>query len=72
MVESNRENEFFAYHPLLTTKEAAELLRRAPHTLRVWAMRDTGPISPIRTRPNAPLLWRRSDIEALIKGETVH
>lgn len=54
--------------PLLTTREAAELLRRAPQTLRIWAMRDDGPIRPVRTKPNAPLLWRRADIEALMGG----
>jgi len=27
----------------LTRKEAAELLRRRPQTLRVWAMRGVGP-----------------------------
>jgi hypothetical protein len=51
---------------LLTTREAADLLRRSPQTLRVWAMNENGPITPVRTRPNAPLLWRLADIEALI------
>ena len=57
--------------PLLTTREAAEILRRAPQTLRTWAMRDDGPIRPVRTKPNAPLLWRRADIEALM-ADSVH
>lgn len=52
---------------LLTTTEAATFLRRSTQTLRCWAMRDSGPIRPVRTRPGAPLLWRRSDIEAFIQ-----
>jgi hypothetical protein len=54
---------------LYTTKETAAELRRAEQTLRVWAMNDSGPISPVRLRKGGPLLWRRSDIEKLINGE---
>jgi len=53
---------------LLTTSECAELLRRSEQTLRVWAMNESGPISPVRTKKGAPLLWRRRDIESLICG----
>jgi len=53
---------------MLTTKETANVLRRSEQTLRVWAMRDNGPLRPVRTRKGAPLLWRRSDIERLISG----
>jgi hypothetical protein len=62
----NQNHEDIPCQTLLTTREAAELLRRSPQTLRVWAMKESGPIFPVRTRPNAPLLWRRTDIEALI------
>ncbi|MBW2638434.1 MAG: helix-turn-helix domain-containing protein [Deltaproteobacteria bacterium] len=56
-------------HELMTTAEAAKFLRRAPQTLRAWSMRGNGPISPVKARPNSPLLWRRADIERLISGE---
>jgi hypothetical protein len=32
----------------LPTAEAAAHLNRAPQTLRIWAMRDCGPVRPIR------------------------
>jgi hypothetical protein len=53
---------------LLTTNEAAQLLRRSPVTLRKWAMASgkEGPIQPVRTMRGAKLLWRLSDIEELI------
>jgi hypothetical protein len=51
---------------LLTTNEAAELLRRAPQTLRKWACIG-GPIEPIRIGgKGGPLNWRRTDVERLI------
>ena len=54
---------------LQTTAEAAARIRRAPQTLRAWACNGVGPIEPIRTRPGAPLLWRKSDLDRLIRGE---
>ncbi len=50
----------------LTTKEAAEILRRSPNTLRDWAIIGNGPIKPWRTARRAPLLWRVSDINNFI------
>ena len=63
ILEENREL-------LLTTKEAAAVLRRSAQTLRVWSMNDSGPIRPVRTRPRAPLLWRFQDIQQLISGDS--
>lgn len=50
--------------PALTTKEAARLLNRAPQTLRVWAMYESGPILPQRI--NGRLLWATEDIMKLV------
>ena len=51
---------------LLTTKEAAELLRRSPQTLRNWSTKG-GPIDPVRINGKGSRLnWRRIDVERLI------
>lgn len=50
--------------PVLTTKEAAHLLNRAPQTLRVWATYENGPIRPQRV--NGRLLWATKDVMKLI------
>jgi len=55
---------------MLTTMEAAAALKRRPATLRLWACRGDGPISPIRlNRRGGPLLWREADILALLSGD---
>lgn len=53
---------------LLTTEEAAAVLRRKPQTLRKWSFEEGGPLRPLHTGDGAPLLWRRSDIESFING----
>lgn len=40
---------------VLTTAEAARHLNRAEQTLRLWAMRQDGPLQPIRV--NGRLAW---------------
>ncbi len=52
---------------ILTTKDAAPFINRAPQTLRKWACLETGPIRPIRI--NGRLAWRVSDLQALLGGE---
>ena len=56
---------------MLTTEEAAEALYRRPQTLRTWACKNSGPIKPVRIvgRQGAPLLWRESDVLALLQGD---
>lgn len=49
---------------LLTTREAAAMLRLEPQTLQKWSSQNSGPISPIKIARR--LRWRRSDIENLI------
>lgn len=51
---------------VLPTNLAADLLNRAPQTLRKWACLECGPIRPIRI--NGRLAWRVSDIEQLLSG----
>jgi hypothetical protein len=51
--------------PALTTKEAAQLLNRAPQTLRAWATYENGPIRPQRV--HGRLLWATRDIMELIQ-----
>lgn len=48
----------------LTTKETAAHLGRKPQTLRVWAMREDGPIRPVRV--HGRLLWPVSEIRKLL------
>ncbi len=51
------------------TNEAARHINRRPQTLRKWACLENGPIRPIRI--HGRLAWRVSDLEALLRGETV-
>jgi hypothetical protein len=51
----------------IPTSEAAHHLGRRPQTLRVWAMREDGPIRPIRV--NGRLLWPTSEIRRLLGVE---
>jgi excisionase family DNA binding protein len=50
---------------MLTTAEAAELLRLSPQTLREWSAYGRGPIRPIRVN-GGRLLWPKSELEKLI------
>lgn len=49
---------------VLPTREAALHLGRAEQTLRIWAMRNSGPIIPIRI--GRRLAWPVSDIRRLL------
>ena len=48
----------------LPTQEAAFHLNRAQQTLRLWAMREDGPLRPLRI--NGRLAWRVADIRAML------
>lgn len=48
----------------LPTPEAAFHLNRAQQTLRLWAMRENGPIRPIRV--NGRLAWPVSDLRRIL------
>ena len=50
----------------LPTAEAAAHLNRAPQTLRIWAMRESGPIRPVRIKGR--LAWSVSDIKSILSG----
>lgn len=48
----------------IPTREAARHLGRASQTLRCWAMRDTGPIRPIRV--HGRLAWPVAELRRLL------
>lgn len=48
----------------LPTKEAARHLNRASQTLRIWAMREEGPLRPIRV--HGRLAWPVTDIKRIL------
>lgn len=48
----------------LPTPEAAFHLNRAQQTLRLWAMREDGPIRPLRI--NGRLAWPVADIKRVL------
>lgn len=48
----------------LTTAEAAAHLNRAPQTLRAWAMREDGPVRPLRI--NGRLAWPVAELRRLL------
>ena len=48
----------------LPTAEAAAHLNRAQQTLRLWAMRDEGPIQPIRV--HGRLAWPVADLKRVL------
>jgi hypothetical protein len=49
----------------LPTPEAAFHLNRAQQTLRLWAMRENGPIRPIRV--NGRLAWPVADLRRVLQ-----
>jgi hypothetical protein len=49
----------------LPTPEAAFHLNRAQQTLRLWAMRENGPVRPIRI--NGRLAWPVADLRRLLQ-----
>lgn len=51
---------------ILTTKEAATVLRRRPNTLRQWACQHRGPLKPVKLYNR--LGWRKDEILALLEG----
>ena len=48
----------------LPTGEAAFHLNRAQQTLRLWAMRENGPLRPLRI--NGRLAWPVSDLRRIL------
>lgn len=53
----------------LPTPEAAFHLNRAQQTLRLWAMRENGPIRPIRV--NGRLAWPVADLRRILNVEAL-
>ena len=49
----------------LPTREAAYHLNRAQQTMRLWAMREDGPLRPIRI--NGRLAWPVSELCRVLK-----
>jgi len=54
-------------HELMTVPEVAERLRINPETVRLWARDGRLPVVPLPTRS---LRFRRSDIDAILAGQT--
>lgn len=48
----------------LPTREAAAQLNRAQQTLRLWAMREDGPIRPLRIKGR--LAWPVADLKRVL------
>jgi hypothetical protein len=48
----------------LPTSEAAAQLNRAQQTLRLWAMREDGPLRPLRI--NGRLAWPVADLRRVL------
>jgi hypothetical protein len=53
----------------LPTPEAAYHLNRAEQTLRIWAMRENGPLRPIRV--NGRLGWPVSELRRLLHVQAI-
>lgn len=53
----------------LPTAEAARHLNRAQQTLRLWAMRENGPIRPIRV--HGRLAWPVPDLRRLLNVQPI-
>ena len=52
----------------LPTHEAAYHLNRAQQTLRIWAMRENGPLRPIRV--NGRLAWPVSELRRILQVQS--
>lgn len=50
---------------ILSTPDAAYHLNRAQQTLRLWAMRENGPIRPLRV--NGRLAWPVSELRRVLQ-----
>jgi len=50
----------------IPTNEAAFQLSRAQQTLRLWAMREDGPLRPIRV--NGRLAWPVAELRRVLAG----
>lgn len=50
--------------PTVPTPQAAHYLNRRPQTLRIWAMREDGPIRPIRV--HGRLAWPVAEIKRVL------
>lgn len=53
----------------LPTPEAAYHLNRAQQTLRLWAMRENGPIRPLRI--NGRLAWPVAELRRLLNVQAL-
>lgn len=53
----------------LPTNEAAFHLNRAQQTLRIWAMRENGPVRPIRV--NGRLAWPVAELRRILHVQSV-
>lgn len=53
----------------LPTPEAARHLNRSQQTLRLWAMRENGPIRPMRI--NGRLAWSVAELRRILNVQTV-
>ena len=53
----------------LPTPEAALHLNRAQQTLRIWAMRENGPVRPIRI--NGRLAWPVAELRRVLQVQSV-
>jgi len=54
---------------VLPTPEAAYHLNRAQQTLRLWAMRENGPLRPLRV--NGRLAWPVADLRRILQVEAI-
>ena len=52
----------------LPTNEAAFHLNRAQQTLRIWAMRENGPVRPIRV--NGRLAWPVAELRRILQVQS--
>jgi hypothetical protein len=50
--------------PAVTTEQAAYYLNRRPQTLRIWAMREHGPLRPKRI--NGRLAWPVAELKRVL------
>ena len=50
--------------PNVPTEQAAYYLDRRPQTMRIWAMREDGPLRPIRI--NGRLAWPVSELRRVL------